>query len=467
MKWKGPVLSGLAFLLLAVATGHAKDDPVSLLQRHRYEAAISVWDKELQQSREGIAAIRAIKGQAIAYARLGRLYESLQGFSLAIMEDYYQQLAENNLTSLVSLYLGQIEYAMGEGSKSKSWLEKAKATGNATTQEMASVYLQAISGNHSKAFKTADAEFQAVVLDPQGRASAVNTTPSTPRTRRCRLSLLSREAVPNLKALETALAEVVRDAQEPEIIQEEGKNTQINFYDPELLGTLSQGYFALAKSLNLELLAQESKFPNLAAKFKTSLALAEACLHLGSFAEALKYLNGDDSQESLLLRAQVLAKMKKAKEAESILEKMTAQAGRNASLKRDIAEAYYLCELNPDKGLQLIEQALHDRNGPNYYMVQGGLLLAKGKGDAAVQQLAKGYKIEFRNRIDQIDPEYMSQYSFALYRNNKLRYEEIVETLYHLQKEFPPCRQMHYCMQGVSASLARSYEAQRIFRKGG
>jgi hypothetical protein len=68
--------------------------------------------------------------------------------------------------------------------------------------------------------------------------------------------------------------------------------------------------------------------------------------------------------------------------------------------------------------------------------------------------------------MDQIDPEYMSDYSLAIFLTSKMRYEEVVETLYHLQKEIPACRQMHYAMQGISADEARGYESQRIFRKG-
>jgi hypothetical protein len=140
---------------------------------------------------------------------------------------------------------------------------------------------------------------------------------------------------------------------------------------------------------------------------------------------------------------------------------------KNPALIRDVAECYYFLSIDLEKGLQLAAKALRDRNGANYHRTRAGLLLAAGQADAALQEYGKGYKIEFRNRIDQIDPEYMSDYSHAIFLTSKMRYDEIVETLYHLQKEFPACRQMHYAMQGISAGMARSFEAQRIFRKGG
>lgn len=464
-KW--PVLKGWVFLLVGVATGYSKDDPVALLQRHRYEEAVAVWNQDLQASRVGETALRSLKGQGIAYFRLGSLYQNLQGFSLAIMQDYYAQLAETSATPLVYLYLGEIETALGNTAKAKAWLEMAKQSGPTAVQEMASVYLQFAAGAQATPVKSVDAQWQALDLKQANLAASNGLAASSARARRCRLNLLARESRPDREALEKAVAAVVRDGQDPEVIQDVGKNTQINFYDPELMGSLARGYFALSKAISLELLAQESKNPELAAKFKTPLALAESALRLGQMEEALRYLGKDGSSDAVLLRVRVLARTKKNKEAQELLDGLTSQAGRNAALKRDIAEAYYLSGLNPDKGLQLIEQALKDKNGPTYYRVQAGLLMAKGDKDAAVQQYAKGYKIEFRNRIDQIDPEYMADYSFAIYQNNKLRYEEIVETLYHLQKEFPPSRQMHYCMQGVSAGLARSFDAQRIFRKGG
>jgi tetratricopeptide (TPR) repeat protein len=218
---------------------------------------------------------------------------------------------------------------------------------------------------------------------------------------------------------------------------------------------------------NLRIREEEKRFPELAAKFNTDEALAESCLRLGQYKEASVYLPKANTDFQIqLLKAQVLARTGKAGEARALLETL-ASGTKSAADRRDIADCYYLLGLDLDKGLKLAGMAVKDKNGPNYYRTYANLLFASGQTESAMQQYAKGYKIEYRNRIDQIDPEYMSDYAFAIFKTNKLRYEEIVETLYHLQKEFPACRQMHYCMQGISAGLARSYESQRIFRKGG
>jgi len=456
----------LVLLVVQGVAGFARNGPVELLQRHRYEEAISLWEKDLKSSRQNEAGMRALKGQAIAFARLGSLYENLAEFSLAIMDDYYQQLIEVNSSPLLSLYLGQIDFYRGQADSAKYWLAQVKGKGSPGMQDMAEVYLQNLARGEANPSDT-DALWQALDLKRANSSAVGKLRAATPRSRRCHLSILSRDKEPNRLALEKALDLVVKDGQEPEAIQDADKNSQINFYDPDLMGALARGYFALAKATNMELAGLEKRHPELAAKFGTPLALAESAMRLGQWSEAMGYLVGEKSTDAELMKATILGRGKKEKEALAILEDLAGKAGRDAAMKRNIAEVYYFCRLNPDVGLKLIREALQETNGTSYYRVYGGLLLAKGRGDEAVQQYAKGYKIEFRNRIDQIDPEYMSDYSFALYKNNKLRYEEIVETLYHLQKEFPPSRQMHYCMQGVSAGLARSFESQRIFRKGG
>jgi tetratricopeptide (TPR) repeat protein len=262
------------------------------------------------------------------------------------------------------------------------------------------------------------------------------------------------------------LKQVLSDAHNPEKFLDQGKNTQINFYDPFLLETLSTTYYTLSKLTNLRIRDQGKPFPELAGKFNTDVSLAEAAAKLRQWKEASAFLENNTQLDAQLIRARVLANTGKMGEAKALLESLSA-ASKSPSEKRDIADCYYLLGFDLEKGVKLAGQAVREKNGPVYYRTYANLLFATGQTEAAMQQYAKGYKIEYRNRIDQIDPEYMTDYAFAIFKTNKLRYEEIVETLYHLQKEFPACRQMHYCMQGISAGLARSYESQRIFRKGG
>ena len=289
----------------------------------------------------------------------------------------------------------------------------------------------------------------------------------SPRARRCRLSILVRSSSPMIAETYQALQMVLHDGQDPEMSQNPGRNTQLDFYDPFLLETLSRACFSLSQWWQMRLLEEEKRFPDLARKFSTPRSLAETCLLDGQYAKALQYLGPqDDDVEARLLRAKILGKSGRLSEARQLLQGVTREA-KTPVILREVAESYYFLTIDLQKGLQLAMQALKDKDGANYYRISAALLLATGQNDAALQEYAKGYKIEFRNRIDQIDPEYMSDYSFAIFLSNKMRYEEIVETLYHLQKEIPACRQMHYAMQGISAASARSYEAQRIFRKGG
>jgi len=466
-------LFALLVLVSALARSEGREDPVELIRRHRYDEAIATWNQDLQGGKPDEKGLRALKGKSLAYSRLGSLYGTYSGFANAIMSEYYASLIESGAGAIHYSYLGQIQYQAGKYAEAKASFEKARklGSGGAGVQDLNEVFLhftrKRLGENPGEVPSAKDngAQWQAIEL--KGGDASQGPAGASQRGRRCRLGVLIRSANPDAGEIESSLKAVLNDAQQPETYLDEGKNTQINFYDPFLMQTLSDSYYTLSKLTNLRIKEEEKRFPELAAKFNTDEALAESCLRLGQYREAAGYLPKESSDmEIQLLKAQVLAKTGKADQARSLLESL-ANGTKSASDRKDIADCYYLLGLDLDKGLKLAGMAVRDKNGPNYYRTYANLLFATGQTEAAMQQYAKGYKIEYRNRIDQIDPEYMSDYAFAIFRTNKLRYEEIVETLYHLQKEFPACRQMHYCMQGISAGLARSYESQRIFRKGG
>ncbi|MDB5106983.1 MAG: hypothetical protein JWP91_4672 [Fibrobacteres bacterium] len=463
----------LAFLQLP---SEAKEDPVELIRRHRYDEAIASWDKDLEGGKLDEKALRALKGKSLAYYRLGSLYGEYSGFSNAIMAEYYTALIETGASAIHFLYLGQIQYQTGKFGEAKASFEKAKKLGGAGPNilEMVDVFLfftrkrlGEVTGEMNLGVKDNASQWQAMELKGSGAGEVPQGMGGqSQRSRRCKLKVLLRTSAPTFQEIESTLKAVLNDAQQPEMYLDQGKNTQINFYDPFLMETLSDTYYTLSKLTNLRIRDEEKKFPDLAAKFNTDLALSESCARLGQWKEAAGFLTKAEDVEGQLLKAQVLAHTNKVNEAKSLMESLSNSA-KSPSDKKDIADCYYLLGFDLDKGLKLAGQAVKEKNGPNYYRTFANLLFATGQAEAAMQQYAKGYKIEYRNRIDQIDPEYMTDYAYAIFKTNKLRYEEIVETLYHLQKEFPACRQMHYCMQGISAGLARSYESQRIFRKGG
>lgn len=469
----------LLLLLLLHLPGEGREDPVELIRRHRYDEAIAVCDADLRGAKVDENALRALKVQSLAYGRLGSLYDVYHKFSATIMMEYYAALLdEGGTTALHHLYLGELQFQAGKYAEAKVSLETAhKVAGSGPLAEMADVFLfysrkrlgeASASGEIPFVPKDNAALWQALELKGATPAEVPSGLDAlTQRAKRCRLQVMLRGSSPVQGTIENEVKSVVADGQQPELYLDQGKNTQINFYDPFLLGTLSDAYYTLSKLINLKVRDEEKKFPALASKFNTDLALAEAALRLGQLKEAQGYIGASSGNDAQLLKARVLAKLSKTKDAGDLLQSVAAGAANDPSVKRDVADCYYLLGLDLDKGLKLAAQAVRDKNGPNYYRTYANLLFAAGQTDAAMQQYAKGYKIEYRNRIDQIDPEYMCDYAYAIFKTNKLRYEEIVETLYHLQKEFPACRQMHYCMQGISAGLARSYESQRIFRKGG
>ncbi len=467
--------SNKAFSILLFSAWGLFANPLELLKRHRYLEAVEQWSKQINIDKMDANGMRALKGQALAYQGLGSLYAEFHDFSMILMEEYYTSMSPDLKIPMAQIYLAQIQFYTGDMQGAQKSLQTALKSNDLTpsAKNMGEVYLYHVNrklGAQAKpwAFSTEDnaAAWQSLELGgvAYGKIPA-NLKVVSPRSYRCRVQIyLSSEEI-DIRELDKLLLPVLNAAHTPEVYFDKGKNTQINFYDPLLMATLSEGYFALAKATNLLILDNERRFRTLASRFGTDLALTEISLRLNQLDAAEKYLGNNRTPEGQILSARLLARQGKANEAEAILEKV----GQGASpvIKREVAQAYLDHGLDLAKGLKWASEAARERNTPPYHRVWGGILLAQGKSEEAVARYSQGYKIEFRNRIDQIDPEFMAEYAHALFRTNKLRYEEVVETLYHLQREFPACRQMYYSMQGISAALARGYESQKIFRKGG
>jgi len=463
------------FSIFVPVISGALGDPVDFFKRHRYEEASALWEKEIPKSPPyDEKSLRALKGLSMAYHLQGRLYQRLHEFSMALLEEYYAGVLSEAGSPLTLYYLGQVQFQAEKYGLAAASMEKAKKLGGGKVPESGDVFLAFARARQKKAEasispKSIAAQWQ--VMDLMGAlpsAIPAGLEADTPRARRCRLSILSRSPVPMIGEIGAAIRGVRQDAESPELSQDPGKNTQIDFYDPYLLESLSRAYLALAKWSQVLLSEEEKRFPDLAQRFNTNRGLAEDCLLLGQFQEGLNFLGEiDKSVDARMIRAKLLGKMGKIAEAKDLLEGVFKESAKNPAVIRDVAECYYFLSIDADRGLQLAALALKEKDGSTYYRVKAGLLMEKGQSSDALLEYGKGYKIEFRNRIDQIDPEYMLDYSFAIFLTNKMRYDEIVETMYHLQKAFPACRQMHYAMQGISAALARGYEVQTIFRKGG
>ncbi len=466
-------IKSLSILLLAASALQA--NPLELLKRHRYGEAVEQWKRQVDISNLDENGMRALKGQAIAYQNLGSLYAEFHDFSMVLMEDYYHAIAEQSELPLAQVYLAQIQYYSGNPKAASNSLDKALKSSDLApfAKNMALLYRYHVSrklGGKADPWKFSAednaAAWQSLELGEMPYAKIpASLKVNSQRAARCRLQMYLRNDHVKIDELEKLLQPVLEAAHSPEVYFDKGKNTQINFYDPMLLAGLSEAYYSLSKATNFLIVKNENRFRNLASKFGTDLALAEISLKLNRLNEAEKYLGKNETPQGRLLEARVLAKRGRADDAGKILENLGIEA--SPAIKKDIAQVYLDNNFKLNRALHWVSEAARERNSPAYHRVWGGILLAQGKNEEAVSRFSQGYKIEYRNRIDQIDPEFMAEYAHALYRTNKLRYEEVVETLYHLQKEFSACRQMYYSMQGISAALARGYESQRIFRKGG
>ena len=466
------VLILLYFLSIPLVGMAAEGDPVSLLKRHRYEAAIGVWQKDLSKGLKSIEALRGLKGQALSYFQLGSLYQEFDRFGIALLEEYYSGILPKNKSAEIYCYLGQIQYYSGNFAQSIVSLEQVGTFENNSPEisDLTEVFLYAAKRELNQSvpaklvLRTNLGKWQLAALSkknilPKLKARLV-------RSKRCELKIAVKSKNISSDQIEKKIAGVLATAELPELITNKGKNSQINFYDPFLFRVLSQAYFKMAMFKNELLLKKEKAFPELASKFKTALSLAEVSLEMGKWNEAKKWLKDQTGAKSDILKARLLASENKSNEAVKILKSLSKKT-KSPSIRRDIARVYFDKQLDLEGALRLASQAAREKSSASYTRLHASILFGFGDYDRALKTYAKGYKIAYRNRIDHIDPEYMSEYAFAIFRTNKLRYEEVVETLYHLQKEFPACRQMHYAMQGISASLNRGFTSQKIFRKGG
>ena len=337
----------------------AAQDPLDLFKRHRYEDAATLWEKDVRNSPLDEKGVRSLKGLSLASRQLGSLYSKLHPFSLALSAAYYKGVLSEAKSPLALYYLGQVQYQNGQWDSAASSFEKAGKSEGAKVPEENDVFLNYARAHGKNAGsgspKSNAAQWQA--LDLSGAdVSAIpgDLKASTPRARRCRLSILARSASSSVEEIRKAIAAVIHDGQSPEISQDPGRNTQLNFYDPFLLETLSRAYLSVSQVWQTRLLEEEKRFPELQRKFGTTRGLAETCLLRGQYSQALQFLGPQDNDvPGRILKAKILGKLGKVGEARTLLEGATREA-KSPEILRDLAESYYFLATDLQTGLQRV-----------------------------------------------------------------------------------------------------------------
>ncbi|MFC1584343.1 hypothetical protein ACFL5V_02210 [Fibrobacterota bacterium] len=471
MPFSSKLLVIALFLIPAVI---GRTDPLDLLQKNHFIESIQEWDKAVQGKKMTEEKLRALKGQAVAYEKLGKLYKKFHEFFFVLLEEYYNAISKHIQSPTLMLYQGQIDYYDGNYSNAVKKMEKVIINKKASLREkdMAKVYRHYAMNKIRKkdlrlVFKSKfnDVKWQMVELDerlgvPKGLKA------KGPRSERNKLNMLLRDKKAKDEDVQNSLDKILGFDNFAEIILNKGKLTQVNFYDPMMLQTLSHAFFYLSKAKNLDIIRNERKHPVLAKKFKTAYNLANAYYHLGRLEEAENLLQGDNSKKAYLLQARIKMKRKEPVQAKKTLANI-ARGNLSPAMKRDVGFAFFELGLDKQRALKLTGLAVSEKPISSYYQTYAAVLFGLGQKEKALEAYAKGYKIQFRNSIEHINPEYMVDYTFAIYRTSKMRYDEVVETLYHLQKAYPASRQMHYCMQGIAAAESRTFEGEKIFKKGG
>lgn len=445
-------------------------DPLVLLRTNRFLEAIQEWD--LQMADGGEKKIRALKGQALAYSRLGELYEVFHEFNQDLSKSYYQAVVKNNSSTKIWLYLGQIDYYNGNYADAQKKLERViSTTEDAQSRELAEVfrhYSLVKMGKKSGSF-TANARIPLAVWQ-SNELSGIDKIPeripeSGARSIRCKLSILLRDSRASQADIEQTLNLLLALSDDPESYLDKGQLTQINFFDPMLLKTISNAFFRMSVYKNQQVKDSEKDFPQLASKFETHLALAESLIPLGQFSEAKSAIGSDDSEKARLIRAKLALAMGNTKETKSIVSSLIKSD--NPQIVREAGYMYHLAGIDSKKSLKVIGDVIGNSKNSMNFRRYGKVLLDIKKYQPSLEAFAKGYKIQYRNDIEQNDPEYMTEYAQAIFTSSKMRYEEVVETLFHIQKAYPACRQMHYFMQGLAAAEARNFgTTDNIIRRG-
>jgi len=456
----------LGFLLVSWATAK---DPLVLLRQNRFLEAIQQWD--LQLAGGGEKSLRAYKGQALAYQRLGELYQVFYEFNQELSQKYLQIISQTNKSNKIPMYLGQVEFTKGNYESALEKFEKLiNNSDDPQTKELAEVYkhytlvkLGKKTGAYNANPRIPLAVWQS--LDLSGQDNLPERIPEAgARSTRCRLALLLRNKQSSENDIEQTLNLLLALSDDPETYHDKGQLTQINFYDPMLLHTISQAFLRMAIFKNQKVKAMEDQFPDLAAKFETDLALAELYTLSSQIGPATKLLSGNSSEKAQLIRAKIAQFKGDKSELKSLLGSMVKSP--QIGIAREAAFMYHSAGLDSKRAEKvLVELVGKSQNNLNFRRL-GKVLLERRKFQNALDAFQKGYKIQYRNDIEQNDPEYMIDYTQAIFRSSKMRYEEVVETLYHIQKAFPGVRQMHYFMQGIAAKDAQIYNSENIIRKG-
>ncbi len=474
MQYSNNLRNCSVWAVLLLSFSFSGEDALSLLQRNRFIQAIEAWEHEAKAIKVSQAKLRAIKGQALAYHKLGVLYGLYHRTFTELVDEYYSKIGNHYPSPTLQLYQGQAAFYRSSYTKSLALMEKVinNRQSSSLERDMAKVYRHyAVNHIHKKRgrliLKSRHPEvlWQLTQLDSRA-ALPKNLKSNSPRSLGNKLLILLRQKNLNERLIYDALKNLMEIGDDPEMVLNRGELTQVNFYNPQLYLILSKSFFTMSNIRYQFLIKTDKKYPELAKKFKTDFSLAENYFHLGKYELASKYIKHPKSSQELLLVARIKAGEGKKKAAKNILDNIPLNK-RATSITREVGYAYFDLDLHKVKGLQLTAKATRQKATSPYFRRYGLILLGLGKYQEALEVFAKGYKIQYRNSVDHINPEYMIDYAYTIFKASKMRYEEVVETLYHLQKAYPACRPLHYCMQGIAAAQTRAFGTQKIFKKGG
>jgi len=461
-------------LFLLMGSVLSQTNPVTLLKKHQYFQAIKVWDHDASQKSFTADKLKALKGQGIAYKHLGDLYSVFHKFSQELYKKYYESISKSSSSISLIFYKAQLEFYSGNYQLAIKLMESVIRDNRTVPQfrDLAKVYrhfslnkIHRKKGRFNLRSSFPSVTWQMHELD-ETKAIPVGVDTPDSRSHRNKLRMLVRQTNSSENEVKTHLQYFLNKREEAEYFLNKGKLTQVNFFDPLILETLAKTFYWLSGYRYEILIKHESKFPELAKKFHTSFSLAEINYHLDKLKIAEKYLKRVTSKKGILLHAKIEVKRSNKKAARKILKSLEKTA-KNPALLRELGFTYFETGLSNRKGLKYTQLALRKKKTSSNYRRYASILFSIGKTQESLDTFGKGYKIQYRNSVVHNDPEYMIDYAQTIFLATKMRYDEVIETLYHIQKAYPVTRSLHYSMQGIAAANTNTFESEKIFRKGG
>ncbi len=250
-----------------------------------------------------------------------------------------------------------------------------------------------------------------------------------------------------------------------EAIQIEG-GASIKLYDPFLLKAFSNMAFTQAIVLFEECIIsginRESMHPG--------YWLGRSYLELGQLSDAISILSKEDKylQASIFL-GEAYWKNGERANAREIWKKLVKKT-ENPILLRELAYTYERLKVTIDNTEALARKALNLKKSKDrrrlalqpYYGCLGYILFNQKKIEDAIEEYGNGFLFDQKHTVEANDPEYILEYSKAIFIPDVLSYDLINQSMLTLSKAYKGALQLRNAMSGIYLITYKNMEGGKL-----